>query len=1170
METKDDITINTTTNTTTGKRKLHYEKLDPITHIHRRTDMYIGNPLPAVHPPEWIVDEKDPVKMVRSDEPVYSDGLLRILIEPLSNMIDNAWRSREAGLKCSKFIIGLYDDHASFWNDGLGIPVQCHEQTVSDSGRSMYIPELIFGNLLTSTNYDDNEERLTSGRNGIGVKLSNVFSKRFEIEIYDAESRKIYSQAWNNHMRDMASPIIRSKSTPKSSYTKITFWPDFECFSKRSDDGKWGSTLPALLHRIAYDTAALTGVPVYFSRVVDSSPVRIQFKNLREYVQKCFPVQNNELLDGRIDLDKNQYIDFVIGTIDSPECMEMGYVNGIYNREGGVHVDAVSTDLFRQLHQRFTKARKDFPLTIKDLKSHFFIFVHAMLVNPTFTNQNKTRLVSPSPKMTLDSKIVQTIFSKWVTVKDRIAELLRQKEILSLRKSENKKRLQSTARIDGLDSANLAGTSRSHECTLILCEGLSAKTYAVAGIQIGWANKKGRDFFGIYPLRGKLLNCRNASVAVISQNKEITDLIQALNLRHGVDYRIPDNRKHLHYGRVLILTDSDVDGLHISSLILNAFHCLFPTLCDTEDPFLFWMMTPVAKIYPARSTGQIQTFYNDFEYQKALEDLAEAPKKVKYYKGLGTSSNHEVGETFGQKVVAFAWDPNASNSLVRAFSSSMTNERKKWMERHNPNGYKIPGEKYPVTEFIDQELVRYSIDDCQRSLPNVFDGLKQSHRKILYAVFKKGLVNKSMKVAQLAGYVAEVSNYHHGEQCLYDTVTKMAHDFVGSNNIPLLFRDGQFGSRTYMGKDAANARYIFTRLESLTRLLFPAVDDPLLHHTMDDGDLVEPDFYMPILPIILVNGCVAGIGTGWSCSVPCFHPLRILSAVRLWLKDAYHEIPEDTWTPWYRGFKGRIYESKAKTFITEGVLDAPGSWTPSSTDPDTSGVVNKKKKKSNPVNEYRIREIPVKESINRYKEFLEKLQEEKKIKNLRNYSTANEPYFVFEAAADIFHPTLDSMKLRSEISVSNMVLFVNHDGDSRIQKFETVNDIFQFFCEKRLDMYDKRKDFLLNQWETELCELRNRRRFLKEIMEETLHVFRIPEEEIIKQLETRRYDKLQDSYDYLLGTRIRQFSEAQVKHLEDQIDRMQNAITQLRESPPSRLWLDELDRFESAYKETYS
>jgi DNA topoisomerase-2 len=149
--------------------------------------------------------------MVRIEEPEYSDGLLRILIEPLSNMIDNLWRSREAGIKCTKFGLGVTKNSIEFWNDGLGIPVEM------DGAHGVYIPELIFGHLLTSSNYDDTEDRFASGRNGIGVKLSNVFSKQFEVEIGDSERGLVYLQKWSDHMRTTHKPKITTKKSLKNS-----------------------------------------------------------------------------------------------------------------------------------------------------------------------------------------------------------------------------------------------------------------------------------------------------------------------------------------------------------------------------------------------------------------------------------------------------------------------------------------------------------------------------------------------------------------------------------------------------------------------------------------------------------------------------------------------------------------------------------------------------------------------------------------------------------------------------------------------------------------------------------------------------------------------------------------------------------------------------------------
>ena len=1334
--------------------RMRYEKMDPITHIHRRTDMYIGDPNVTLHPADWLFIDG---RMQFVTEPRYSDGLVRIIIEPLSNMIDNLWRSKEAKVKCSKLALRVTPTGIEFWNDGLGIPVCRASETGGGDeagggggGGDMYVPEMIFGHLLTSSNYDDKEDRFTSGRNGIGVKLSNVFSNLFQVEIGDADRGLVYTQTWKNHMRDAEKPVIRKKSSLKHSYTRIYFEPDFKCFGMTS----WDDTLKAWIHKVAHDTATLTGIPFHLNWCAEE-PLVIKIKNLKDYATRYFidssSPANNTMIDGRAELDRNQSVDYVIAFLDpAAGYRDMGFVNGIYNREGGVHTDAVSGDLFRQLMAKLQKSHKQFPLAVKDLRPGFMIWVHAQLINPAFTSQNKTRLVSPTPKVSIPTRIIDNI-CKWTAFKEKIEEDIRAKMASTLKKTENKKRTGAMVRIDGLDPANLAGTNRSDECTLILCEGLSAKTYAVVGIQIGYNGRKGRDFFGIYPLRGKLLNCRNASLASVAQNKEITDLIQAMNLRHNVDYRLPENRRQLHYGRVLILTDSDVDGLHIASLILNAFHVLFPTLCATTEgpPFLTWMMTPVAKFYYPRST---ETFYNDFEYQGALEALkttvpAPPQPKIKYFKGLGTCSNAEVGETFGQKVVIFDWDAKSTDSMNKAFQSSHSNDRKTWMEKYSKDNYQVPEETYAVTTFIDQELIRYSIDDCMRSLPNLLDGLKQSQRKILYAVFKKNLRQKSMKVAQLSGYVAEVSNYHHGEQCLYDTITKMAHHFVGSNNIPYLVRDGQFGcldpstpvcmadgtteivsnirvgnkvlgddwnprtvlkkvagvdemyeirvlpehlrytvnsehiltlcgpvrewdsegagwilrlsktvvciadfpiynseddtnltlwdirladflklpeewknefrtfviqgseypfmvvplgegpfsgfqldgnerfvlgngivthnSRSYLGKDAANARYIFTRMDPLLRKIFPAVDDELLPITLDDGDLVEPEYYVPVLPMILVNGCSAGIGTGWSCSVPCFHPLRLLDKILDFIHDQLiKEDDEDdpAWIPWYRYFIGNITRNeKKRSFTTEGVLRAPGQFTlppevlEDSTTTTTGRTSSSKKKKVLGAATWCVEEIPVRESINRYKEFLEKMQEEKQIRGLTNYSSADKPLFLFDPVPP-FLPTVTNMKLQSEVSVSNLVLWTD---DQHLHKFRDIPEVFYAFCKKRQKMYEDRKVYLLKVWGKQLEKMQAVYRFLKEVSEDVIKVFKTPDEDIIRQLQERGYPMVEDSYDYLLGIRIRQFSKQNWENQEMRIRNLEGRIAALQKTPPGGLWKADLAVFLEEYKKMY-
>lgn len=1153
-----------------------YQKVDPITHIHKRPDMYIGSLKPREQAREWVLSPEND-KLVEKERIKYSDGLVRIFVEALSNAIDNAWRSRKAGIKPTKIKVTLNEEtgETSVWNDGLHIPIEVH------ATEKIYNPELIFGHLLTGSNLDDSEERLSSGRNGLGIKLLNVFSKEFKVEVLDPVHHLLYTQEWKNNMRECQPPKIR-KNAGKNGYTCIHWVPDFEKFSQQ----KYDSLTWQLYKKFVMDAAMITQLPVFVN------DVRYQFKTFGDYVRLYHPGEEKpEMLVVEMGDQENYKTSVCIMQSASQEYREVGFVNGVYTRDGGVHCDVVSNELFKGIAPKFSKGN----ITAKDLRPYFMIFVNAWLTNPEFSNQSKTKLLAPPLAFKLESKHVQTMM-KWSFV-EKIHDLIKDKEYLSLKKTEKKAR--GYKRIEGLDPANFAGTKNAKECTLILCEGLSAKTYATNGINVGCGGKKGRNYFGIYPLRGKCLNVRNATIKSISENKEIADVIQALGLKYGTDYRDDGNFESLRYGSVLIITDADEDGHHISSLIINFFHKLFPSLLDREPPFLRSMMTPIAKIF--FGADRIETYYNDFDYQNALTLIKQANEKkkvrVKYYKGLGTSSDEEVRDTFGQKVVSLVKDTTTDEMMDRLFHKNSSHERKEWLTTYDSSKYETPAVEYPLTQYFNQELIKFSIEDCRRSIPNLFDGLKVSQRKILYSVFKKNLGHggKSMKVAQLAGYCAEHSNYHHGEQCLHDTIIKMTHNFTGSNNVPFLARDGQLGSKAYGGKDAANARYVFTKLAPLTRLLFPAADDHLLTYTLDDGDRVEPDFYVPIVPTILGNGCLAGIGTGWSCSVPCFDFVRLCDKVREWLRfqgnarraqsipsgyipggDGAHALAsfEMDLEPFYQGFQGTMEKLGPNKYQSSGILR-----------PHVPGGRSKK------TNLWEIVELPVQMWTNKYKEELEQMLEQKKLKSLQNFSTPDTVHFVIEPAEG-FIPTLDNMKLRSTILMTNMVLF---GEDHRLQKFGSLKDIFEVYAEKRLELYTLRKAYLIKELKVDLLLLKNKKRFLEEVQSQVLKVFRVPESEVVATLSKTKYDRdprtvsnrvdiesshlhLGDSeaavenggeYHYLLRVPMRDFTQEKVVELDARIKKKTAELKELEKTTEAQIWESELENFLKEYRKIY-
>lgn len=825
-------------------KKKRYQKKDPIEHILLRPDMYVGsNRLRSIT--EYVAEPKADSYHIFQSEIITSPAILRIFIEPLSNAIDNVERSRKTLTPCTKIKVSINakTGETSIWNDGDIVPIEMDEE------EKCYNHTMIFGQLLTGSNYDDEEERILSGRNGLGIKLCNVFSTHFRVKGCDPKNNKIIVQEWSNNMRKTNGPVVKDTCLTKG-YTEVTWTPDFIRFGLKNG---YTQDIVRLYTRFVVDAAMLSKVDVYLNNEI------VPINNLTEYA---------ELYD--TPTDEKLYIRTKTAEVlvtPAREFETVSFVNGVYTRLGGQHVDAWSEDLFRPIVNKFngitkkssnTLKKKTTPkINITDVKQFFRLFVVCTVVRPEFDGQDKNKLESPEIQAQVKQTHITTL-TKW-SVMDNIEEIIRAKEMVVLKKAE---RITKKTKVEGLDPANKAGTKDGYKCSLFICEGLSAKTYVVAGIDEGVYGLSGRDWFGVLPVTGKVLNVRNASATSIAANKVICNFIHALGVKHGIDYTIDSNYLKLNYGRVIIIADADVDGIHIEGLIMNVIHSLYPTLLERNEPFVVSMKTPIARVIKKR--GYDTLFYDERRFNSWLGEQKNKAI-VKYYKGLGTTKPEDVPDTFGRKMVEYENDKDAFANMQKAFHKKYTDARKDWLSDYNPENYKFSlddvGESTSMTisNFINGELIKFSHADCARSIPNGIDGLKESQRKLLYAVKKRKLKysGKSLKVAQLAGYTAEHSNYHHGEKNLFETIIGMANEFPGTNNIPILYRDGMFGTRLEGANDAADGRYIFTKMDALTELIYREEDEPLLTPVNDDGDLVQPKHYVPIIPMMLVNGCFA-------------------------------------------------------------------------------------------------------------------------------------------------------------------------------------------------------------------------------------------------------------------------------------------------------------------------
>ena len=796
----------------------------------------------------------------------FVPGLYKIFDEILVNAADN--KQRDKNMDTVKVSINRENGEISVWNNGRGIPIEIHEK------EGIYIPEMIFGHLLTSSNYDDNEEKVTGGRNGYGAKLCNIFSTTFAIDTADSRTKQRYKQTWTGNMSKMGKASISSQKG--DDFTKITFTPDYRKFKMQGVDDDF----EALIKRRVYDLAGTSkGVKVWLNGE------RIKINNFKKYMEMYTKAikreRGEEAAHDTSDIitetpDARWEIGFAVsdGTFQ-----QVSFVNSIATTSGGTHVNYIADQVSNKLLDVVKKRKNNKAASLKtsQIRNHIFIFVNCLIVNPAFTSQTKEQLTTKSSQFGSKCNLSDEFMKKVgkTEVIDNILHFAEQKADQILKKSDGSRR----SRIENpkLTDANRAGTKDGYQCTLILTEGDSAKGLAIAGRSV-----VSPDLFGVYPLRGKMLNVRDASIDQISKNAEIQNIKNFLGLKHKQTYT---DCKSMRYGHLMIMTDQDHDGSHIKGLLINFLQVHYPSLLKIPG-FLVEFITPIVKAYKGdpKHPKASQTFFTMPEYE-AFKEAQKGDRKWqhKYYKGLGTSSQLEAQMYFrdlDRHLKEFHVMKDSEAELIElAFSKKKADERKEWLRQFKPGTYLDHSERcVSYTDFVNKELILFSMADNVRSIPSVVDGLKPGQRKVLFTCFKRNL-KKEMKVVELSGAVSGLTAYQHGETSLQGTIVGLAQTFVGSNNVNCLEPSGNFGTRLQGGSDCASARYIYTRLSPFARKIFNVADEPLLKYNTDDEKVIEPEAYIPILPLVLINGA-DGIGTGWSSNIPNYNPEDIIENLK--------------------------------------------------------------------------------------------------------------------------------------------------------------------------------------------------------------------------------------------------------------------------------------------------
>jgi DNA topoisomerase-2 len=444
--------------------------------------------------------------------------------------------------------------------------------------------------------------------------------------------------------------------------------------------------------------------------------------------------------------------------------------------------------------------------------------------------------------------------------------------------------------------------------------------------------------------------------------------------------------------------------------------------------------------------------------------------------------------------------------------------------------------KKTITDFLQQDYREFAMHVIEnRALASVVDGFKPTQRKIVHGssqVWKTGN-EKPLKVFQLSGYVAHNCFYHHGDASLSSGIINMAQKF--KNNLPLLEEVGQFGS--LRATDPGAPRYIGTKLNGNFKLIYK--DFELLKYKEEEGMEIEPEYFLPIIPMILVNGG-SGIAVGFASNILNRNPIDVLeSCVKVLSNKKIDNI-----VPQIQGFTGLFTNdpNNTKKWIIRGKFERVNTTT------------------------IKITELPPSMTYEKYEEYLDKLVEMKKIISYEDNCKDNINYTIKMSRIDLDKYSDDDIIKVLKLEESETEIYNTLDEHGNLKIFESVTDIIKYFVNFRLTFYQKRKDFILNRLQHELKVLSQKGKFIKLILDGKIIVNNQPKDKIISQIETNGLEKIDDSYDYLLRLPIYSLTKEVFEKLKEDFTHKKEEIKGVELWTPNGMYLEDLQELKKKLK----
>ena len=1160
-----------------------YQWLSAREHVLKRTEMYAGSVIPGPYATH-VLDVVDN-RIARRDVTAFlSPALLKVCDEVIVNACDNKARCPE-----QKYVKATFANDGVFEvvNDGKTIPVALWP------GTSRYVAEILFGEMMSGENFDDEAGRTGGGLHGLGVKIACILAEWLEVVCVNLDDNQlfyscddarqslltvkvddaasilaheqpaitkgglrfyrldassactkdtlictkdgrcfrnvgpvVYRQRFENNLAVTHPPDLRKPTVKdgKASLTQIRWKVDLQ---------RLGMTAPidgdvlAMLRTRMFDVAACTAERLAVS--VDGQ--RVPVKSLKDYAT----AMGDALVGRDVVEEATARMEVCFMNVETMGACVVGFVNGV-RCSTGTHVEFVWRKLCDAMSEQLTKRMKR-PVVVKkdQLKDHVGLVINATVVNPSFSSQTKEKLDTPVQRLGVQAFALSAATVRAMD-KFGIMDALRAAQETLDAKLVQKAVKSDRARMQTIPKYEKALKLTSKEpCSLYLTEGDSAKALAVAGFSV-----VGRDYNGVFPLRGKLVNVQGMSVSKALEHKEIKHLTQILALDPHASYT-RETALQLPYRHLVIFTDQDTDGAHIMGLVLNWLRIFYPTLLAALPDFVHRFATPIIR---AKIGSETRSFFSQPEYDEWIGH--RQPSSVKYYKGLGTSTGEDAKRYFSD-IEAHRFPLRYSGTACAAavdclFNGGMTGERKRLLEVADPAAYIQYGrDDITFATVCLTELVQHGLADNRRSIASAIDGLKPSQRKVLHVMLSRPA--GECKVAQLAAAVAEKTAYHHGEKSMVQTMVAMAQPWMGACNIALLKPNGMFGSRHDVRTEHSAERYIFTERHAIAPLIFPAADRCVLEYAQDDGRVVEPKYFVPIVPFVLING-TDGIGTGWRSALPAFAAKSVIDNVRRLVKDPNASLQNIQ--PDYFGFKGTVHADEKGDWIFTGtyVIETPTT--------------------------LRITELPPKVWTSPYVEWMRETLigdgDNRFVLSIEDHSLDSDVNLLIKVKSNMAVTLKDrdivkQFKLSLRVHMTQLNLF---DETDTLMHFDTVDQIMRKHAAVRRALYATRISAQITSLTREEQIAVSKARFVREVRAQTLVPSGMTKPALEAALAAANYYNDDGGYKYLHSVGVFSLTRDASAALEAEADKLSDMVRKLKATTPEDVWLAELDELHEA------